>query len=169
MSPRARSGRHFLAISGRHFLAISGRRARCALSGLAVTTLLLVTACHPCDGARVRILDAQGQARLDVCAEVATSEADRRAGLAGRSSLPAGAGLLMEFPVTGEVCITGEEMRFPIDVVFVSGTGHVAALGALGADDPALICEQGIGSVIEVSAGAARDVGVGDAVAVEIE
>lgn len=155
------------ARSGCRLRALSGRRARHALSGLAVTALLFVTACHPCDGARVRILDAQGEVRLDVCAEVATSEADRRAGLAGRSGLPAGAGLLMDFPVTGEVCITGEEMRFPIDVVFVSGTGHVAALGALGADDPALLCEQGIERVIEVSAGAASDVEVGDEVTIE--
>lgn len=140
---------------------------RAPLLGLATSLLLGGVACSPCDGARVRILGAGGDTRLDVCAEVATSEAARRAGLAGRPDLPEGAGLLMQFPITGEVCITGEQMRFPLDVVFVDEGGRVAALGGLGVDDPALICEQGITQVLEVSAGVAGAVAEGDLVEID--
>ncbi len=137
------------------------------VAGQVVVAALAVTACQPCEGARVRIVGAGGDTRLDVCAEVATSEVDRRAGLAGRPGLDDGAGLLMIFPVVGEVCITGENMRFPLDVVFVDGSSHVTARGALGVDDPALICEPEIAQVLEVSAGIAGDVEVGDALNVE--
>lgn len=142
--------------------------------GLAVS-LAGAAGCNPCDGARVVLTSEGGVSRLDVCAEVARTDDELRAGLAGRDDLPAGAGLLFDFAVTDEVCITGEGMRFPIDVVFLGGpevlseegTGTVVSLGALAEDDPTVLCVEAVHRVLEVPAGAAAAVAVGDAVAID--
>lgn len=127
----------------------------------------LLGGCAPCDGARVRIAGDDGAALLEVCAEVATSEQERRAGLAGRAGLDEGAGLWMEFPIEGEVCVTGAGMRFPIDVVMVGASLAVARVGALGIQDEGALCAPGIQYVLEVGAGEAAGVSAGDEVEVE--
>ncbi len=135
-----------------------------AIAALAATAL---SGCDPCEGARVRITGEDGETRVDVCAEVADSEAELRAGLAGRPSLAEGTGLLLVFPVTGEVCITGEGMEFALDVVFVDEASRVTAVGALGASDPELLCEAGVFRVLEIAKGAAEGVAPGDRVTID--
>lgn len=140
---------------------MNGRRA---LAVIACAGLSLLPACDPCEGARIRALGSDFEPHLEACAEVAVTEEDRRRGLAGRPELADGEGLWLEFPVVGEVCITGEGMLFALDVVMVDGAGRVAEIGALEEDDPSSICVPEIRSVLEVPAGAAASVRRGDMV-----
>jgi len=129
--------------------------------------LLGLSACDPCDGARVRIAGADGEVSVDVCAGLSITEDERRTGLLGRSSLDDGTGLLLVFPVTGEACITGEGMEFAIDVVFIDEGPRVVAVEALGAFDARSICEPGVRYVLEVSRGESGGAAPGDRVSIE--
>lgn len=138
-----------------------------SLFAAAVMVSLAGTACDQCSGTGIHVLDAEGVSKLDTCAEWAGSEEERKQGLSGRAVLAPGDGLWMEFPTVGEVCITGEGMQFPIDVIFVDDASKVVAKRSLGAGDKNQICEQGVQNVLEVNAGEAKYVGPGDTVQID--
>jgi uncharacterized membrane protein (UPF0127 family) len=116
-----------------------------------------------CDGTRVRV--ERGSSKLlDVCAAVRDTEAGRAQGLSGHAPLSADEGLLLDFPVEGEVCIVNGDVSFDIDVVFAAATGNVAFVEAgFPAGDAAARCHPGTQQVLEVAAGVALGVQVGDA------
>jgi hypothetical protein len=83
------------------------------------------------------------------CARVATSSADRRAGLTALPPLEEGQGLLLDFPTRGEVCITTAPMQYNIDVLFLDAGGRVTLTGCDRGPRHPLICGEAL-RVLEV-------------------
>lgn len=105
---------------------------------------------------------ALGQARLSVCVTRATTADERRRGLVGRG-LDDGEGLLLVFPVEGEVCITNEGVGLAIDALWLDSRGTVTAIErALAAGAPGPWCHAPAAFVMEVRAGTAAAVAPGD-------
>jgi len=72
---------------------------------------------------------------LEVCAEVADTEEERRQGLMGHAPLGPGEGMYFDFPVEQEICFYNAGVDFSIDILFATGRGVVVgrALVAPGA------------------------------------
>jgi uncharacterized membrane protein (UPF0127 family) len=90
--------------------------------------------------------------------EIAATRASRRKGLLGRASLASSAALIL-----APCCAVHTAfMQFPIDVVFVSREGAVRKIVTL----PPWRIAVGVGAaaVVELAAGAARELRVGDCV-----
>lgn len=121
----------------------------------------LAAGCAPCDGEALTVVGADGATHLEACVEVADTAAARRAGLAGRDALEEGGGLLLAFPHQDEICITGEGMRFPLDVIFIDAERAVTSVDSL-AMGAAPICRPRTAWVVELGAGDARAVRQGD-------
>jgi len=122
---------------------------------------LVLGGCACSSGVEVRIEDRG----LAFCATVAETAADRMRGLRGAASLEAGEGLLLAFPIEGEVCIVNDGVSFPLDVVYVDTAGLVVAVERdVAAGDATPRCHPRVRSVLEVSAGAAASVVLGDQV-----
>jgi len=138
-------------------------------------TLALAACSSPGDesacGTRVRVERAgDAAAVLDVCAKLAVTEAERTEGLAKAPSLSESRGLLLVFPVEGEVCIQNGPVSFSIDEVFASDAGDVVAVERqVGAGDATARCHAGVRRVLEVNAGIADSVSVGDRLRLESE
>ncbi len=98
---------------------------------------------------------------------MARTEAERRAGLVSRPALAEGEGLLIEFPLVGEACLTSEGMAYDLDALFLSDDGGVLALERLEIDDTTPRCVDGVASALEVRAGEAADVAIGDRATLE--
>jgi uncharacterized membrane protein (UPF0127 family) len=128
--------------------------------------LLALAGCGAGDRVGVTVAGAPGPARFGVCAGTAVTAAERRLGLLGRAALDPGEGLLLRFPLEGDVCITGAGMRFGIDAVFATGDGAVVAVERFGVDDERVLCHGPVREVLEVAAGVAAEAGPGDALAV---
>lgn len=111
-------------------------------------------AAPPCDGEPLFVRGADGAELLRLCAEVATSEAARREGLAGHAPLGPDEALLLRFPVTGELCIHNAGVDFPIDALFLDEAGVVRASERFEADEPAARCHPAVADVLELAAGA---------------
>jgi len=88
--------------------------------------------------------------------EVALTRASRRRGLLGRAALEDGAALILAPCVAVHTAF----MRFPIDVVFVDRQGIVTRVAALAPWRAA--AHFGAAAVVELAAGAARDIRAGD-------
>lgn len=130
---------------------------------LGIIAVVLAAGCACADGESVVIEGAAGEQILDICAEVAATEAERRAGLRGRPPLDPGTGLLLDFPVTGEVCIVNVGVGFAIDAAYAGDDGVITAIERrVPADDATPRCHLGTRQVLEVSAGAFDGVEVGD-------
>ncbi|MCA9516306.1 MAG: DUF192 domain-containing protein [Myxococcales bacterium] len=113
-----------------------------------------------------RAVGADGAEHLAVCAQIARTEAARRAGLAG-VALGDGEVLVIEFPVVGEACIHNAPVGYAIDAAFVDGEGAVTrVLRGVPARDEALVCEPIVARVVEGPAGRLAAVEVGDLVTV---
>jgi uncharacterized membrane protein (UPF0127 family) len=117
-----------------------------------------------CEATRVRIASASdGKPVLDVCAGLAVSEEERVQGLTGKPPLALDQGLLLEFPLEGDACIQNGSVSFAIDVVYASDSGEVVAVEhAVAAGDATLRCHSNVKRVLEVDAGVADAVEVGD-------
>lgn len=99
---------------------------------------------------------------LALCVTRATTADERRRGLVGRG-LADGEGLLLVFPVEGEVCITNEGVGLAIDVLWLDSRGTVTAIErALAAGAPGPWCHAPAAFVLEVRAGTAAAVAPGD-------
>lgn len=133
--------------------------------GLVFGAFVAASACG--GGSEARVLAPDGSARLAVRVEIARTEVERRTGLSDRDALAVGEGLVIEFPLEGEACITNAPVVFPIDVVFADETGAVVAVErALAAGDPGSYCYTPVRRALEVSAGVAAEVAIGDALVV---
>lgn len=109
------------------------------------------------------IVDAQGLVRLTVDVETAETATERSEGLSKYQSLGANEGLLLVFPTTGEVCITNQTVAFPIDVLFISADRRVIHIEReVPARDPGPYCRAPTWLVLELGAGTALEVAVGD-------
>lgn len=114
-------------------------------------------------GETVRVLGPGGEVRLEVFADVADDERERREGLTRFDSLAAGRGLLLVLPAEGEVCITNAKVDFPIDAVFAATDGTVVAVERnVPRDDVTLRCHLSTRRILEINAGDAGAVSPGD-------
>lgn len=123
-----------------------------------------VTACDDDSGCRrVRVIGPDGGERLSVCAVVRDTAAGRRVGLRDVAVLPDDRGLLLVFPVEDEVCIVNDGVGYPIDVIHASTDGEVVAIErAIPAGDATARCHPATRQVLEVGAGVAARVMLGD-------
>jgi uncharacterized membrane protein (UPF0127 family) len=114
--------------------------------------------------------------RLAVTAELARTPQERGRGLSGRSALPDDAGMLFIFPNEQQLTFWMKDMRFPLDVVWISADRHVVAVTeqipppAPGTPDSALLLYSSTAPVLyalEVNGGLVQQLGVhaGDPVA----
>ncbi|MCB9788778.1 MAG: DUF192 domain-containing protein [Deltaproteobacteria bacterium] len=121
-----------------------------------------------CDGGanRLRITSADGTLeRLSVrYAEARTAE-ERRDGLRTRPPLQPDEGLVLVFPLEGEVCIHNVGVAYGIDVVFIASDDRVVGQPVpLAAEEAEAACRAPVDRVVEVRAGVAATVRAGDRV-----
>jgi len=137
-----------------------------ARSPTTVVLLLLLWSVAPGCGeetTQVAIVDAQGLVRLTVDVEMAETATERSEGLSGYQSLGPNEGLLLLFPTADEVCITNQTVAFPIDVLFISADQQVIHIEReLPAGDPGPYCHTSTWLILELQAGAASEVTIGD-------
>src|SRR5690606_37801038 len=95
--------------------------------------------------------------------DIATTELERRQGLAGRTELPPDRGLLLHFPLTGEVCIVNTGVVFDIDAIYADELGTIVAIErGIPAQNSSPRCVEGVRNVLEVNAGVADPFAAGD-------
>lgn len=122
----------------------------------AAPVLALLAACSPCEHRVVTV------GPLEVCAEVADTEAARAAGLTGRAPLDDDEGLLLDFPVTDEICIVNEGVSFSIDAIYIGPDDRVSAVEReIPRGDPTPRCIDGTQRVLEVAAGVSQGIAPG--------
>jgi len=97
--------------------------------------------------------------------EIALTEKGREKGLGGRENLCSTCAMLFVFEKPGRYAFWMKDMHFPIDIVWLSGDKVVFVAHEISPDfsgilDPAVIADR----VVELSAGAAKNVGVGEKV-----
>ncbi|MCA9596431.1 MAG: DUF192 domain-containing protein [Myxococcales bacterium] len=134
------------------------------MKALPIAFALLAFACSSdpeCDGTEVTITRGKSTL-LRVCAEVRDTEAGRARGLSGHAPLAKDEGMLLDFPVEGEVCIVNTDVSFDIDVVYATDAGDVTAIETFAAGDAAPRCHPATRRVLEVSRGVAATVQTGD-------
>ena len=133
----------------------------------ALLVMAVLTACsehlesgHPpgCDDT----VTLNGETELAFCVTRATTEAERAQGLQGVEELLQAHGLLLVYPITGEVCIFNYGVRFAIDAVFIGRQGEVTGVERnIAPGDETVRCHQDSKYVLEVNAGAAARVPLG--------
>jgi len=98
--------------------------------------------------------------------EVASTQTELMTGLAGRTSLTPGTGMLFILPSAQQVTVTTQNMLFPIDIIFIANNTvlDVASNIQPGYD---VTEETPCDSFLEVNAGEAAGVSQGDTVTVE--
>ncbi len=122
---------------------------------------------EPCSESAPRLLFVKGH--LPVCVSVADTARTRQLGLSGRSRLSADEGMLFVFPEDGKYAFWMKDMRFSIDIIWLSAAGSIVHITrsvspdtyprTFESDTPARY-------VLELSAGyvGAHDVKIGDIV-----
>ena len=78
---------------------------------------------EPCSESAPRPLFMKG--RILVCASVADTPEARQQGLSGRAGLGESEGMLFVFPKDGEYAFWMKDMRFSIDILWLSGNGTI--------------------------------------------
>jgi hypothetical protein len=137
------------------------KRAATRALGPPLLALAAAVGCACPGGAAVTVETADAPVQL--CAEVARTEAERMRGLRGRAPLAPGEALLLEFPVEDEICIVNDGVSFPIDVLYAASDDTVVAVERdVPAGDSTPRCHRGVQRVLETAAGALRSVGPGD-------
>lgn len=135
------------------------------MRSFALCSLALTLACG--DGVGVRI-ERAGDPVLEVCAEVAETAEQRRAGLRGREPLESGEGLLLVMPEALETCIVNDGVAFAIDAIYAADDGAVIAVERdIPAGDPTARCHPSVRRILEVTAGVADPVEPGDLMRVD--
>jgi uncharacterized membrane protein (UPF0127 family) len=134
------------------------------LRSFALFSLLLI-ACG--DRVDVRV-ERAGAAVLEIRAEVAATADERRAGLRGHPPLGPDEGLLIVMPEPLEVCIVNDGVDFAIDAIYAADDGEVVAIErAIAAGDGTARCHPAVRRVLEVAAGVADPVAIGDLLVVD--
>lgn len=93
----------------------------------------------------------------------ASTDAARKRGLSGIKSMPKKSGLLLDFDNPKKATITMTDMKFPIDLIFISD-GAVSQLAVMEIDSEDFTSDMPVDSVLEVNKGASADIVVGDSV-----
>ncbi|MEZ4236191.1 MAG: hypothetical protein R3F59_08510 [Myxococcota bacterium] len=111
---------------------------------------LLACSRAPCPGRTpAAMVTASGGDSAPLCADLARSEAERKAGLTARPPLAADGALVLEYPVVSEACITTAPLDRGIDVVYAADDGRIVGAGCdRGPDDP-VRCVRGTKRVLE--------------------
>lgn len=98
-----------------------------------------------------------------IIADVAKTDSDREKGLSGRDGLGINEGMLFEFSDPQMVTFWMKDMKFPIDIVWISGgivLGYVERVDPqIGATEDELIkynSPSSVDEVLEISAGRAK-------------
>ncbi|MDP3742641.1 MAG: DUF192 domain-containing protein [Candidatus Micrarchaeota archaeon] len=107
--------------------------------------------------------------------EVASTEAQRVAGLSNRDVLPVGTAMLFVFETEGQYPFWMKDMKFPLDIIWISNSGTVVFIESNAQPCNAAVCvpinqQQNAKYVLEVNAGNANSSGlkVGDEVEIKI-
>lgn len=144
---------------------VLSRRAARMLPRL--TTLLSLMSFWACSENHTRlatVYSPDGDPVAEFIVFEANTAAMRRDGLRVLDPLAPGTGLLLNFPVTGEVCIVNGGVSYAIDAVFIGDPGDVVVAVERGipALDESARCIDNVHSVLEVRAGEAANVSLGD-------
>ncbi|MEQ9646478.1 MAG: DUF192 domain-containing protein [Sandaracinaceae bacterium] len=140
---------------------VRGRRA----SSLWLALALLAACGCPDDELPLAVIGVASS--LEVCAEVADTEEERRQGLMGHAPLGPGEGMYFDFPVEQEICFYNAGVDFSIDILFADTDGTVVAIERrVPAGDTTLRCQGATKLALEVAAGALDDHAIGDALRV---
>jgi uncharacterized protein len=137
---------------------------------LRFTSALLLVLCHavqaqadcppaaPLPEVRVSIND--GAAQFTV--EIADTEAARRAGLMCRESLPADRGMLFVYPAPREARMWMQNMRLPLDMLFIDAEGRIVKIASHVAPGATSRIHSGqpVTAVLELPAGTADRHGI---------
>jgi uncharacterized protein len=97
--------------------------------------------------------------------EIANSNTEREKGLGGRENLCAKCGMLFVFEKPDRYAFWMKDMRFPLDIIWLSGdrvvfVAHNVSPDFSGVIEPEVFADR----VIEINAGAARDLNIGEKV-----
>lgn len=97
--------------------------------------------------------------------ERADTYAEREKGLGGRESMCAECGMLFIFEAPGQYAFWMKDMRFPLDIIWLSGETVVFVAYDVPSDFPGII-EPAVSAdrVIELNAGAAKNLVLGERV-----
>ncbi len=105
--------------------------------------------------------------------ELALDEASQERGLSYRDSLPTDAGMLFVFDAAQKQMFWMNEMRFPLDMVFINGTKVVsvaADVPAQAGELPAFVSSvYDADKVLEINAGKAKEWGIGKGTEIAVE
>jgi uncharacterized membrane protein (UPF0127 family) len=117
--------------------------------------LLLLVAIGSCGNDQTThhglLVDANGEVQLELEITIARTEYERQEGLRLHGPLAENAALLLVFPTEAEVCISNAGVPFPIDVLFLSASGHViAAQTNIPADSNGLYCHPNTAMALEL-------------------
>lgn len=109
--------------------------------------------------------------RVTITVEVARSRQEQAQGLAGRSSLPKGEGMLFPFDAEGHRTFWMKGMLIPIDIVWIR-EGKVVTINANipppGPHETPAVVRHLADLVLEVPAGYAREMGISEGQTVRI-
>jgi uncharacterized membrane protein (UPF0127 family) len=123
---------------------------------------LLALGCGGVEREAVRVVAADGTEIAEVRAFVATDESDRREGLRAHPIRRFDQGLLIAFPVEGEVCIENGGVPLAILAIFANSAGTIVAVESFPAGDVVARCHAMTRYVLEVSSGVATGTQAGD-------
>jgi len=123
---------------------------------VAVTLIVLGSACADVPLARVE--SVAGDVRFEVFVDEARTAQERVRGLRDRTLEP-DEGLLIAFPVVGEVCILNAGVDLDIDAIYAGADGRIVAVerGVLAGDAMAR-CHGDTARVLEIRSGVAAEV-----------
>ena len=114
---------------------------------------LLLAACG-CPEGEAWVAVESAERALEVCAELALTEEERRRGLMGHPPLAPGEGMYFDFRVEQEICIFNGGVTFPIDVLYADADGEIVAIEReVPAGDETPRCHPSTMQVLEVGAG----------------
>jgi uncharacterized protein len=105
--------------------------------------------------------------------DLALDDAEQERGLSYREALPDGEGMLFIFDRAERQTFWMHEMRFPLDIIFISGTRVVRVASDVPApapgEYPAIVSSgEAADKVLEINAGKAKIWGIGEGTEIEI-
>ncbi len=128
----------------------------------AIAPLLLMSSVG-CGGGETITIVRDGQEIATFSFVLASTAAEREQGLRGRNTLDSGEALLISFPRATEACILNTGVTFAIDAVYAGENGSVRAIErAIPSNDDVVRCHPATLSVLEVGAGEAALIRLGD-------
>lgn len=140
--------------------------------------LLALVACSAGQGepdcgerARLRVEHQdRDELALEVCAEVAASEDERRRGLRGHAPLAPDEALLIALPrELDDICVVNGGVSFDIDAILARADGIIVAIErSIPAGDDTARCHDGIHWIAETAAGRAASAAPGDRLLIEL-